>query len=66
MDDTLPGRLMHDPLPDGPAQGMVIDRDTLEMLKDAYYEMRGWDARTGKPTPETLKILGLEELVAKL
>jgi aldehyde:ferredoxin oxidoreductase len=41
--DILPERLMCDPLPDGPGQGMVLDRPTLEKMKDAYYELRGWD-----------------------
>jgi aldehyde:ferredoxin oxidoreductase len=61
--DTLPARLMEDPLPQGPAEGMVIDRDTLEMLKDAYYDLRGWDKATGKPTPQKLKELGLEDFI---
>jgi len=61
--DTLPKRLMEDPLPEGPAEGMVIDKDTLEMLKDAYYEMRGWDRETGKPTAEKLAELGLEDII---
>ena len=64
--DTLPGRLMEDPLPDGPAQGMVIDRDTLERLKDAYYDLRGWDQKTAIPTIETLKALGLADLAADI
>jgi len=63
-DDILPKRLMEDPLPEGPAEGMVIDKDTLEMLKDAYYGMRGWDKETGKPTPEKLIELDLEDLRA--
>ncbi len=61
--DTLPRRLMEDPLPSGPAQGMVIEKDTLEMMKDAYYEFRGWDKKTGIPTPEKLHELGLDDLV---
>jgi aldehyde:ferredoxin oxidoreductase len=61
--DKLPARLMNDPLPDGPAEGMVMDEALLEKLKDAYYEYRGWDLKTGKPTPEKLKELGLEDLV---
>jgi len=60
--DTLPGRLMEDPLPEGPAQGMVIEKETLEMLKDAYYEFRGWDKESGKPSAEKLGELGLEEI----
>jgi aldehyde:ferredoxin oxidoreductase len=64
--DVLPPRLMTDPLPDGPAEGMVIDQDTLEMLKDAYYDMRGWDQATGIPTPDKLRELGLEAMIADL
>jgi aldehyde:ferredoxin oxidoreductase len=64
--DTLPGRLLDDPLPAGPAQGMVIERDTLEMMKDAYYELRGWDQATGIPTPAKLRELALDNLVADL
>ena len=61
--DILPKRLMEDPLPDGPAKGMVIDKKTLEMLKDSYYEIRGWDQETGKPTLEKLKDLELDDLI---
>jgi len=61
--DVLPGRLMEDPLPAGPAQGMVNDRETLEMMKDAYYAARGWDQATGNPTWEKLHALGLDDLV---
>ena len=64
--DALPGRLMEDPLPDGPAQGMVNDLDTMEMMKDAYYASRGWDSTTGIPTPEKLRELALDELVSDL
>jgi len=64
--DTLPKRLMEDPLPEGPAKGMVIDTDTLEMLKDAYYDLRGWDKKTGKPSVDKLQELGLDNLVEEL
>jgi len=64
--DTLPSRLMEEPLPEGPAEGMVIDRDTLEMMKDAYYEFRGWDKETGIPTREKLRELGLDDLIDDL
>jgi aldehyde:ferredoxin oxidoreductase len=64
--DTLPERLMSQPLPDGPAQGMVIERSTLERMKDAYYDLRGWDRTTGVPTPERLRELELDDLVEEL
>jgi aldehyde:ferredoxin oxidoreductase len=64
--DILPERLMSDPLPDGPGKGMVLEEGTLEMMKDAYYELRGWDQATGIPTPETLRGLGLGGLAGEL
>ncbi|NTV42321.1 MAG: hypothetical protein HGA63_03380, partial [Syntrophobacteraceae bacterium] len=64
--DTLPQRLMSEPLPEGPAQGMCIDQEALEKMKDAYYEFRSWDKATGVPTPEKLRELNLDELVPDL
>jgi aldehyde:ferredoxin oxidoreductase len=64
--DALPGRLMCDPLPDGPAKGMVNDRETMEMMKDAYYKLRGWDNATGVPTPDKLRELDLDKLVSDM
>ena len=61
--DSLPKRLLEEPLPEGPATGHVIH---LDPLLDAYYEFRGWDKKTGKPTPERLKELRLGELVQKV
>jgi aldehyde:ferredoxin oxidoreductase len=61
-DDTLPARLLEEPLPEGPAQGKV--NENLDAMLDKYYELRGWDRATGKPTPEKLTELGLEEYIA--
>ncbi len=54
-DDTLPERIRSEPLPDGPARGMVCH---LEEMLSQYYPARGWD-ENGIPTPEKLKELGL-------
>jgi aldehyde:ferredoxin oxidoreductase len=64
--DTLPARLMEDPLPEGPAKGMLIDQETLEGMKDAYYAMRGWDMASGIPTPSKLAELKLDFLIPDL
>ncbi len=64
--DVLPARLMEDPLPDGPAEGMRLDWETMEMMKDSYYHRRGWDLPTGIPTPEKLRELGLEMVIDDL
>jgi len=37
--------------------------DTLEMLKDAYYTLRGWNLNDGIPSPAKLKELGLNDLI---
>ena len=63
-DDTLPKRLLEEPLPEGLAKGHRIEH-LAEML-DAYYEFRGWDKETGKPTPGKLRELGLEEIIAEV
>jgi aldehyde:ferredoxin oxidoreductase len=64
--DILPERLMADPLPDGPAHGMVLELETLEKMKDAYYQLRGWDVATGAPTPAKLHELDLDYLIPQM
>ncbi|MBK8420038.1 aldehyde ferredoxin oxidoreductase family protein [Candidatus Villigracilis saccharophilus] len=54
-EDTLPHRMLHEPLPDGPAKGMVVELD--KMLPE-FYKLRGWDEK-GVPTKEKLEELGL-------
>jgi len=54
-DDTLPERLLKEPLKEGAPAGRVWER---EPLLDEYYALRGWDAE-GVPTPEKLKELNL-------
>jgi len=61
-DDTLPPRLLEEPMPEGPAEGQVVN---LDPLLDAYYEYRGWD-KNGKPTPEKLKELGLDWVISQI
>lgn len=60
-EDTLPKRLLEDPLPEGPAEGHVNE---LPVLLEAYYRLRQWDRESGKPTPEKLAELGLDEVAA--
>jgi aldehyde:ferredoxin oxidoreductase len=55
-DDTLPPRMLKDPVKIGPAKGHV---NKLDVMLPEYYELRGWDAE-GRPTPDKLKELGLQ------
>ena len=57
-DDTLPARLLNDPLPAGHSKGKPAD---LEEMLNEYYKLRGWDS-DGVPTPEKTKELGLDIL----
>ena len=60
--DTLPWRCLHEPLPEGPAKGNIVD---LERMLDEYYPLRKWD-RSGRPTRTCLKELGLEKELEEL
>jgi aldehyde:ferredoxin oxidoreductase len=60
--DFPPPRFYKEPVPSGPNEGHYLPMDELENLLDEYYETRGWD-QNGIPTGETLKRVGLEDLV---
>lgn len=53
--DTLPKRLLEEPIPEGPSKGSV---HRLSELLPQYYEERGWD-EGGIPTAKKLAELGL-------
>ena len=54
-EDTLPPRLLSEPMPEGPAKGQTVD---LETMKTDYYNLRGWVK--GVPTQKKLKELQIE------
>lgn len=58
-DDTLPRRFLEEPAgpPDSPSAESVVE---LQPMLDEYYTARGWDQKTGLPTPEKVRELGLE------
>jgi aldehyde:ferredoxin oxidoreductase len=58
-DDTLPERLMTEPLKAGASKGHFISKDELKKMLDEYYTERGWDVQTGIPTRKKLTELGL-------
>lgn len=58
-DDSLPDRIMTEPLKDGPSKGNFISREELDLMLDEYYTARGWDLKTGAPTKEKLEELGI-------
>jgi aldehyde:ferredoxin oxidoreductase len=50
---------------DGPCQGKSIQPHWAGMVRN-YYKLMGWDEDTGKPLPEALRSLGLENLIKDL
>jgi aldehyde:ferredoxin oxidoreductase len=55
-DDTLPKRMLEEPMTEGAAKGQVVELD--QMLPE-FYKLRGWDTK-GVPTLEKLQALGLQ------
>lgn len=54
-DDTLPPRLLKEPIQTGASKGAV---SRLSEMLPSYYSLRGWSAQ-GVPTPEKLEELGV-------
>ena len=54
-DDTLPERLLKEPMPEGPSKGRV---NMLPKMLPSYYVFRGWNSK-GVPTKEKMRELGL-------
>ncbi len=50
---------------DGPATGKNI-MEKWDYIVENHYRLMGWDVKTGKPLPETLKELDLEDLIKDL
>jgi aldehyde:ferredoxin oxidoreductase len=63
-DDRLPVRVMTESVP---FFGFPpVTQAVLDGMLDEYYGANGWDLATSIPTPEKLKELGLEDVVAGL
>ncbi|NMC33840.1 MAG: aldehyde ferredoxin oxidoreductase family protein [Veillonellaceae bacterium] len=65
QDDRLPSRITSLRFTVGPKAGATFPADKQDSLLDKYYADRGWNQQTSLPTPEKLKLLGLDKLVAK-
>jgi aldehyde:ferredoxin oxidoreductase len=59
-DDTLPKRILTEPLPSGIAKGQRLTQAQLNQMLDEYYKLRGWDIQTGTPSREKLRELELD------
>ncbi len=60
--DKLP-KVFLEPHQEGGAAGFALD---IDGMLSAYYEARGWDTQTGRPSKEKLVELGLPEIAKDL
>jgi aldehyde:ferredoxin oxidoreductase len=65
-DDTLPWRMMNEPVSKGPAKGLINSEEELNSLLHEYYMLHEWDPETGKPKYETLLKLNMKDVADKL
>jgi aldehyde:ferredoxin oxidoreductase len=70
--DTLPWRLMNEPISEGPHKGEVNSNRELEDMLQKYYRLQGYDPKTGRPTRDVLVSLslipdvkGIEDLITR-
>ena len=61
QDDIPPHRLYNEQIATGPGTGEGLDHDKYEAMLDEYYQMRGWDVKTGIPGRERMQKLGLDQ-----
>ena len=47
-------------------KGKALERGKFELLKDEYYRLRGWDVSTGLLKRESLREMGLTDLIEPL
>ncbi len=62
-DDQLPERITREAVPSGPTRGRILTEEMYNIMLDEYYQVRGWD-QDGVPTPETIRRLGLDQLLS--
>ncbi|MEM2890864.1 MAG: aldehyde ferredoxin oxidoreductase family protein [Candidatus Hadarchaeum sp.] len=62
-DDTLPERFTKTPAPEGVSKGHVVE---LDKMLDEYYNLRGWDPKTGFIPRKKLEELALDYVAEEL
>ena len=62
-DDSLPNRFLNEPYA---VPGVVPTTVELEKMLNEYYELEGWDKKTGLPTARKLEELGLKDIAEEL
>ena len=64
-DEKVPARCFEEETC-GPAKGGLVTSQDFDRMLDRYYELRGWDKKTGAPTKAKLVELGLDDVAKEL
>lgn len=65
-DDYPPKRYINESVKSGPYKGARLDRANWDSMLDEYYELQGWDKKTGWQTENCLEELDLENVANRL
>jgi aldehyde:ferredoxin oxidoreductase len=65
-DDLPPRRFREEEIKNGPYKGFKADEEKYNEMLDEFYELWGWDKKTGMQTREGLKKIGLKDVADKL
>ena len=65
-DDLPPERFRREAVQKGEHQGAIADVEEFGAMLDEFYELSGWDKRTGLQTREGLEKIGLRDVADKL
>jgi aldehyde:ferredoxin oxidoreductase len=57
---------MEEPVKSGPYKGYRCEKKNWDKMLDQFYELQGWDKKTGLQTREILVELGMEDVAQKL
>jgi aldehyde:ferredoxin oxidoreductase len=61
-EDSVPPRCFEEQVPSGPTKGSSLSHEQFNEALERFYDLSGWDKKTGFPSPSKLKDLALDEL----
>lgn len=64
--DVLPRRLMTEKQDSAMHDNAINSKEMLDLMKNEYYDLHGWDQEKGWPYVETLQALSLGDLLPKV
>lgn len=63
--DKLPYRMMNEHQKGALHENAINSKEMLDLMKDEYFLLHGWDLETGLPTRKVMEQLGIEEFINK-